>query len=186
MAGNKGVPPMAGRRRRRPAMPVMTMRPRVPGPVKNEYEDLYWKLNRAARTRGEVGQAAMAAFRHLQAHFPKDQEFALPPLHLLPTVARENVNEEIDQIQTMCDKLKRQLPQLLDEGEQIIRELGRMADVAAKEQKAEHHDLAQRLIRFLEEERDVLYPASVLVGEYVRTRIELDGVRKVQSRMAPL
>lgn len=160
----------------------MFVRPKIPGPVKTEYEYLYQKLNDAARARGEVGQAAEAAFRHVQSHFQKDQEFALPPLKLLPTVAADNVNEEIDQLQTMCDRLKRSLPQMIAEGNRIIEELSLLADTAAWEQKPEYHDLALRFIRFLELEKAVLYPATVLVGEYIRAQIELKGTQEVRSR----
>jgi hypothetical protein len=164
----------------------MSMRPKIPGPVKEEYEELYWKLNVAARVRGEVGQAAMAAFRHMQSHFVKDQEYALPPLKLLPTVAASNVNKEIDQIQTMCDRLKRNLSELIDEDNLIIDELSRLADVAAREQKSEYHDLALRFIRFLEMEKDVLYPATLLIGEFIRAQTELKGMREVRSHTIPL
>jgi hypothetical protein len=164
----------------------MSMRLKIPGPVKEEYEGLYWKLNEAARVRGEVGQAAMAAFRHMQSHFVKDQEFALPPLKLLPTVAANNINEEIDQVRTLCDRLKRNLPQLIAEDNLIIEELSRLADVAAREQKPEYHDLARRFIKFLELERDVLYPASILVGEYVRAQTELKGMKEARSHTVTL
>jgi hypothetical protein len=171
---------------RRPALPVIVMRPRIPGPVKEEYEALYWKLNEAARLRGEVGQAAMAAFRHVQSHYLKDQEFALPPLKLLPTVAANNVNEEIDNIQTMCNRLKRNQPQLIAEGNQIIEELSLLADVAAREQKQDYHDLARRFIKFLELERDVLYPSVVLIGEYIRAQAEIKDMKEVRSQAVTL
>lgn len=162
------------------------MRPRIPGPVKEEYEYLYLKLNDAARMRGEVGRAATAAFRHMQAHYEKDHEFALPPLKLLPSMAADNVNEETDQIQTMCDRLKNSLPHMIDENGRIIQELSRMADVAAHEQKPEYHDLALRFIRFLELEREVLYPATVMIGEFVRAQIDLKGCRTVRSHTVQL
>ena len=98
---------------------VINMRPKIPGAIKEEYEDLYERLNAAARVRGEIGRTAMAAFRHLQSHYLKDQEYALPPLKLLPTVAAGNVTGEIDQIQTMCSRLKRQLPSLIEENDTI-------------------------------------------------------------------
>jgi hypothetical protein len=172
--------------RRQSALPVIVMRPKIPGPVKEEYEALYWKLNEAARIRGEVGHAAMAAFRHVQSHYLKDQEFALPPLKLLPTVAANNVNGEIDNIETMCSRLKRNQPQLIAENNQIIEELSLLADVAAREQKPEYHDLARRFIQFLELEMDVLYPSVILIGEYIRAQTEIKSKSAAQTQTAPL
>ncbi len=161
----------------------ITMRPKIPGAIKEEYEDLYDRLNAAARVRGEIGRTAMAAFRRMQSHYLKDQEYALPPLKLLPTVAAGNVTGEIDQIQTMCNRLKRQLPALIEENDTIIRELGQLADVATIEEKPEYRDLARQLIRFLEREKHILYPASVLMGEYIRVKTDLDGMRTVRLPM---
>lgn len=162
---------------------VITMRPKVPGAIKEEYEDLYERLNAAARVRGAVGRAAMAAFRHMQSHYLKDQEYALPPLKLLPTIAAGNVTGEIDHIQTMCNRLKRQLPSLIEENDAIIRELGQLADAAATEEKPEYRDLARHLIQFLEREKHILYPASILIGEYIRVKTDLDGMRAVRSQI---
>ncbi|OPY26762.1 MAG: hypothetical protein A4E28_02339 [Methanocella sp. PtaU1.Bin125] len=162
------------------------MRPRVPGAIKEEYEDLYERLNVAARVRGEVGRAATAAFRHLQPHYLKDMEFALPPLKLLPTVATGNVTGEIDQIRTMCDRLKRQMPSLIEENDALVRELGLLADAAAKEGKPEYRDLARHLTRFLEREKHIFYPASVLIGEYIGVKTDLEGMREVRSRLVTL
>ena len=159
---------------------VINMRPKIPGAVKEEYEDLYERLNAAARVRGEIGRTAMAAFRQLQPHYLKDQEYALPPLKLLPTVAAGNVTGEIDRIQTMCSRLKRQLPSLVEENDTIIGELERLADAATTEGKPEYRDLARQLIRFLEHEKRILYPASVLIGEYIRARTDLDGMRSLR------
>ena len=159
---------------------VITMRPKIPGAIKEEYEDLYEKLNVAARVRGEIGRTAMAAYRHMQSHYLKDMEYALPPLKLLPTVAADNVTGEIDRIQTMCNRLKRQLPALIAENDMIIGELGQLADAASTEDKPEYRDLARNLIRFLEREKHILYPASVLIGEYIRAKIDLDGMRAVR------
>jgi hypothetical protein len=165
---------------------VITMRPKIPGAIKEEYEDLYERLNAAARVRGEIGRTAMAAFRHMQSHYLKDQEYALPPLKLLPTVAADNVTGEIDQIQTMCNRLKRQLPSLIEENDTIIGELGQLADAAAKEEKPEYRDLARHFIQFLEREKHILYPASVLMGEYIRVKTDLEGMREVRSHAVTL
>ncbi|MGA9139342.1 MAG: hypothetical protein WBZ29_03905 [Methanocella sp.] len=80
----------------------------------------------------------------------------------------------------MCNRLKRQLPALIAENDMIIGELGQLADAASTEDKPEYRDLARNLIRFLEREKHILYPASVLIGEYIRAKIDLDGMRAVR------
>jgi hypothetical protein len=58
--------------------------------------------------------------------------------------------------------------------------------VAAREQKPEYHDFARRFIRFLELERDVLYPSVILIGEYIRAQTELKGMSETRAQTAPL
>jgi hypothetical protein len=158
------------------------MRAITPGPVREQYSDLYERLHAATRARGQVGEAATSAFMLLQAHYRKDMEFALPPLKYLSTLARGNVTSEISRLLTLSDKLKRELPHLYTEIDRITSALQRLADVAATEQKPEHVELARRLIHFLDLERDILYPASILVGEYIQQEIALEGRRLVQAQ----
>lgn len=158
------------------------MKPGVPGPVMEEYRDLYEKLNDIARVRGQIGEAALSAFKLLERHYRKDHEFALPPLKYLPALAEKNVTAEIDRIQTMTGKLRRELPHLLEENDQIARALQHVADVAALEQKPEYRDLARRFISFLEMERMIFYPASILVGEYLRMKNNFEGHRALEQR----
>lgn len=147
------------------------MRLKIPGPIKNEYEELYAKLHDATKVSGDIGKAATLAYRSLEKHFRKDQEFALPPLSLLPSIADGSVDTEMRHVHNLTDKLKEQLPQMLRDLEIATRELEHLADVADIEQMPEYADLARQMIRFAETEEHILYPASLLVGEYVKTKL---------------
>ncbi|HMK46105.1 MAG TPA: hypothetical protein VK436_05720 [Methanocella sp.] len=156
------------------------MRPKVPGVLDEEYESLYNDLKNAANTQGYVGDAAKDAFRLLQPHYQKDHEFALPPLKLIATIANENINEQVHYLQTMSGRVKRDLAQLKTEIDGIIKALDHLASVALREDKREHHTLARNMTRFLRNEIEILYPASILIGEIIALRIEQGARKKIE------
>ena len=157
------------------------MRPKVPGVLDEEYESLYRDLKDASNVPGYIGEAAKDAFRLLQPHYQKDHEFALPPLRLISTIANENINEQVHYLQTMSGRVKRDLSQLKAEIEGIIRALDHLASVALREDKREYHTLARNMIRFLRNEIEILYPASIMIGEIIALRIEQSSRKQVET-----
>jgi hypothetical protein len=79
---------------------------RIPEPLKLEHEELHAELLRATQVPGQVGAAAREVARVLHAHFEKEEEYALPPLGLLPLLAQGRVTPDMAGILTMTDKLK--------------------------------------------------------------------------------
>lgn len=151
------------------------MKPKVPASVGEEYESMYKSLKDAINVPGNVGLMAKDAFRLFQPHYNKDYEYALPPLKFLPTIAGENLTGEIEKISNMTARLKRELPHLRQETENITRALEKLADVALREDKLEYHRLARGFIRFLQREDQVLYPAAILIGDLITAKAELEG-----------
>ncbi|MGA2668618.1 MAG: hypothetical protein ABSF32_06830 [Ignavibacteria bacterium] len=65
----------------------------------------------------------------------KEEEYALPPLGLLPLIASGILSEEMKQVIPMTDKLKTELPEMLSEHQQIVATLKVLVQYAT----AEHH-----------------------------------------------
>lgn len=145
---------------------------RIPGSLKAEHENLYQRLNRAARVQGAVGDAAILAFKQFEPHIRKEEEFALPELDVLPSLAQKEQNvQELSGVLKLCDKLQRQMAVLLEEHDHIRELLQRLNDVAMREQKLEYANLAKELMQHLEREEQIIYPAAILVGEYVHLKL---------------
>ena len=156
------------------------MKPRVPASVSEEYESLYQSLKDAVNVPGNIGLAAKDAFRLAQSHYDKDFEYALPPLKFLPTIANENITGEIEKISNMTARLKRELPHMRRETENIVGALEKLADVALREDKREYHGLARAFIRFMQREDQILYPAVILIGDLIEAKAELEGRKLAQ------
>ena len=92
-------------------------------------------------------------------------------MRLLPSLARGKLDGDAKQVLRRTERLKAELPHMLAQHKVIVRELRKMLQAAMAEHHAVHARLAQKLIRHARTEEEVLYPASILVGEYIKLRL---------------
>ena len=142
----------------------------IPQSLKLEHEELHRELAMAIREGGNIGNAAGVVANVLHNHFIKEEEYALPPLGLLSSLSQGKFNSEMLEIVPMTEKLKQDLPHMVEEHKRIVKELDKLVDVAKKENKKEIVDFGEKLKLHAENEEEVLYPAAILVGEYLKLR----------------
>jgi hypothetical protein len=140
----------------------------VPEPLRREHEKLHEELRRATQAGGRTGEAARAVAALLHPHFLKEEEYALPPLGLLAPLARGEDVGPMAEALAMTERLKVELPHMLAEHSRIRTALGVLAEAAEEEGRPEHAHFAEQLALHAQTEEDVLYPAAILVGEYLR------------------
>lgn len=144
---------------------------KIPKAVTAEHEALHAELVRLTLLRGKVGEAARTVATLLHPHFTKEEEFALPPLGLLIEVAEGRVKPEMKDVLPMVDKLRAELPRMLEEHKLVLGALRRLAGAAKQEKKPEAARFAEALKVHALTEEQVLYPAALLVGECIRARL---------------
>ena len=143
----------------------------IPRPLKLEHEELHEQLRRATRESGGLSEAAKAVAKLMHRHFVKEEEYALPPLGLLPLLAQGQVTPDMAAVLPMTDKLKAELGEMLAEHKSIVAALRRLADVAKRENKPEYAEFADKLILHAQTEEEVSYPTAILIGEYLKLRL---------------
>ena len=146
---------------------------KIPEPLKVEHEELHAELVALTKSPGKVGEAARNVAALLHPHFVKEEEYALPPLGLLATIARQGVTPEMRPVLTMTERLKKDLPEMLAEHQRVVGALEKLAAEGRVEKRPDAERFAQKLRVHAETEEHVLYPAAILVGEYVRARLGL-------------
>ena len=144
---------------------------KIPKSLKEEHEELHAELVKATQVKGKIGEAARAVAKVLHPHFVKEEEYALPPLGLLSHLAAGKITPEMAGVFRMTDTLKSVLPQLLKEHKEIMEALKAMAETARKEKKPEYARFAEKLILHARTEEEVLYPATILIGEYLKLKL---------------
>ncbi|KSV62741.1 hemerythrin domain-containing protein [Sinorhizobium sp. Sb3] len=141
---------------------------KIPEPLKTEHTELHGELVDATKEGGRVGAAAQEVARLLHPHFIREEEFALPPLGLLATLAKGTLMPEMADVLTLTDRLETELDGMLAEHKQIVAALGELVAAAKAENKPKYMDFAEKLILHARTEEEVLYPAALIIGRYIR------------------
>ena len=141
---------------------------RVPSSLRVEHEHLQHGLARALDAGGKTGAAARGLERVLKPHFQKEEEFALPPLTLLPKLAEGSVTPEMRDMLRLTEKLRAQYPQMLKEHKAIGAALKDLIVAAKSEGRADVAKWASELQIHAQHEEEIAYPAALLVGQYLK------------------
>ena len=143
----------------------------IPRPLKLEHDELHEQLRQATRETGDLGEAAKAVAKLMHPHFVKEEEYALPPLGLLPLLAKGTVTPDMGAVLLMTDKLKAELGQMLAEHESIVVALRNLADASKRAKMPEYAEFADKLILHAQSEEEVSYPTAILIGEYLKLKL---------------
>lgn len=140
----------------------------IPAALKAEHEELHADLVRATKSGGRTGEAAKAVAALMHPHFIKEEEYALPPLGLLPALSAGKIDAGMAKVLQMTDKLETELPRMLAEHQEIVKALRRLSDAAKAENRPEFVHFAEKLMAHARTEEEVSYPTALLIGRYLR------------------
>lgn len=142
-----------------------------PTSLQAEHAELHATLRKASEEPGAVGEAAREVARLLHPHFVREEEFALPPLALLATVARQGVSADMSLVLPMTHRLKAELPAMLEEHANIVLALDKLRVAARAARRPEYEHFADALVLHARTEEEILYPAAILLGEVIESRL---------------
>jgi hypothetical protein len=143
---------------------------KTPASLKLEHQELHADLVAATKAGGKIGVAAEAVARALHPHFMKEEEYALPPLGLLALLADGKLPTDHDAVIAMTERLRKDLSHMLHEHMAIVIELHKLMEAAKNENKPEYVHFAEKLKLHAQTEEEVLYPATILIGEYLKLK----------------
>ena len=104
----------------------------------------------------------------MHPHFLKEDEYALPPLGLLPILATGKVTPDMAAVLPLTDRLAQDLDAMLAEHKSIVAALAVLADAATREGKPDYVAFADKLRLHAQAEEQVTYPTALLIGRYVK------------------
>ena len=142
----------------------------IPAALKVDHEKLHADLSAATKLPGKTGQAAKAVAAVLHEHFVSEEEFAMPPLALLAPIAEGRVTPEMRSVITLTDRLKADMPRMLSEHKAIVQALDELSRAAETERHPEVSRFVEELTAHAQTEEQVLYPAAIVVGEYLKLK----------------
>ena len=142
----------------------------IPDSIRLEHEELHDALARASREKDPLGEAARRVARILKPHVAKEELFALPPLGLLEDAARGKRSTAESVAADMIARLERELEDMLAEHRVIIGALEEFMVAAKAANRVDYAELASKLVHHMRMEKEVLYPAALVLGEYLKSR----------------
>lgn len=140
----------------------------APESLRFEHDELHEQLAKAGKAGGATGEAARRVMEVLLPHVRLEEDFAIPPLVLLPALATGGFTAEMEEILSKSDRLKEELPGMLADHRRIAAALSRLMQAAQEERQYGFAEFARKVIAHAQLEEEVLYPAAIVVGEYVR------------------
>ena len=141
--------------------------------MREEHEALHAELLRASKEPSAIGVAATELMRLMKPHIEKEERYGLPPLALLAPLAKGEVDNDMGTVLELTERLKTELPAMLAEHKLIAQALHRLIEAARKGDRVELAELAVRLVHHMRLEEEIVYPASLLVGEVVALKLGL-------------
>lgn len=156
---------------------------KIPKTMEKEHEELHAELRKATTAGGATGKTAKELAGVVHPHFVKEEDFALPPLGLLPSLAKGKATSDMKDILLMTDKLKTDLNQMIKEHEEIVAALEELVTAAKKERKLKYVRFADRLTLHAQTEEEVYYPAAILIGEYLRLKLADTNTQETSKRV---
>ena len=148
------------------------MDPQAPQSLQEEHQELRHFLAKAVREGAALGEAARLVARLLEGHMDKEERFALPPLRILPALARGHFRPEMADVLEQTDWLKQHLSEMISEHHAILASLERLMAAARAADRFEYVEFAEKLINHARMEEEILYPAAMLVGDFVKLKLE--------------
>jgi hemerythrin-like domain-containing protein len=140
----------------------------VPEPLRLEHQEMHDALTRAAHEPGLIGDAAKRLLRILKPHIDKEETFALPPLGMLNQLVRGIHSPEEEAAVIMAWRLREDLDNMIAEHRVIAAALEELLGAAKAERRVEYAELASKFLHHMQTEEQVLYPATILLGDYLR------------------
>lgn len=153
--------------------PVMAQAPlQVPQSIRVQHEQIISRLDHFAQSKDqESADAAKKAAAFLKEHYAKEEQYVLPTLGLLLSVAKGQVSKEMEPAITMADRTKAALPEFESDHIKITALMNELIAVGKKKKDDELVRLATRVAAQSLNDIEVNQPAAILLGDYLRQRL---------------
>lgn len=144
------------------------MEPQIPKSIKNGHDNLCSEIENIIALGGVIGEKAKILDEIMLAHFKKEEEYALPPLGFLLALSEGNWEIDEDVAIEMSEVLKSKLSELKEDHKNILIALQDLKNIADKENNLSAKQFAKDLNLHASIEDQVLYPTTILIGNYLK------------------
>ena len=151
-------------------MPLST-----PPSLLHEHQKLHDDIARAVHLPGALGEAAGRISRILQVHVRKEEAYALPPLGMLNDALKPAPDPaQSREVALLADELQTHMKDMLAEHRMLMAALQEFVTAARQSDRIDLADVALRLLTHIRLEEEVMYPAAIMLGQYLRLKLKIN------------
>ncbi|HET9747446.1 MAG TPA: hemerythrin domain-containing protein [Chitinophagaceae bacterium] len=146
-------------------------KPEVPSSIKKEHDYLLDQIHTITSFQDSAGLAAIKLNDLMQHHFKEEEDFVLPALGLLTSLAGGKIPEQSNEIIRLTDKLASQLTHLSVEHQLIKAYMDELKHADTNMSHPEIIEFEKQLHKHANIEEEVFFPAAILIGEYLKLKV---------------
>jgi hypothetical protein len=143
----------------------------VPQSIAYEHEQIMKELTNFAKREVAHAAAVQKALIVIKAHYAKEESFVLPPLALLPQIAKAAISKDMEPAIAMADRTKAALAELQNDHLQITSLMNELIEAGKADHDEELTKLATRVAIQSLNDVEIAQPTTILVGDYLRRRL---------------
>ena len=144
------------------------MQLKVPKAIIHGHGNLMEELHEVIAIGGRIGEKGRQLRDEMVPHFKKEEEYALPPLGLLMAFSEQNWEINSQEAIKMADNLQLKLEEMRDDHASIRKFLHELKVIGDEEHNFVVKMFVKSLTLHMELEDEVLYPATILIGNYLK------------------
>jgi hypothetical protein len=144
----------------------------TPSSLHHEFQRIEADLDSATGVPGRLGATARQLAGLVETHFVRQQELVLPPLGLLLPLAHRSMSRDMATLLPLIDRLRHELPRLLDEHLKIAHGFDELAGLARLARRPDLVRLSQDVGSYAVIREQIVYPAALVAGDLLRLKLQ--------------
>jgi hypothetical protein len=142
----------------------------IPMSLVQEHAEINTALTAAANLPGETGVAARRVLTLITPHVKDEQRLVFPLLNILPPLGKQEIEPWMAELLPVAERLRGDIDRIRRAHGPIRNALDELNIAAWREGHEEYAFLALRIRQHAQMEEEVLYPAALVVGDYLRLK----------------
>ena len=149
---------------------TVTGKNETPSVILKDHHYFLNKLEPVTRYKDSTGYFAGELYKVMEYHFKEEEEYVLPPLGILPLMARGEFPVNANEIFLLTEKFRENSAVMLAEHQMITHFLAKMMRTAAMEDHKDLMGFEEEVQKHSALEEEVLFPMVFVIGDYLKLR----------------
>jgi hypothetical protein len=144
----------------------------VPQSIRLQHQQIIDRLASLAKSNGPAAAPAQKALVFLKDHYAREEAFVLPPLSLLPRIAKGDIAKDMEPAIAMADRAKAAAADLQSDHIQITTLMNELIEAGRSTRNEELVRFATRVANQSLNDMEVAHPTTIVIGDYLRLRLK--------------